>query len=249
MSFTSVKYSFHIKLPDNSNLYLTELDKPIIIDQNIFFPNSGMILKEGSFNDSGHNYIMIEGIYEKNGVEKHHDLVHSTVKIYKCFPSKIEHFVTYNCSNYIKRDLDFTLYLISYTENYNQSILQSYSKNCRANFGDARCRVNKSMYSSYYDIQEIFAKTIVISNLDKETGYYICGDVYLGDKKFHSKIVSHVQNLLTLDKIIPENMKHHKNVMVTAGCDKKFITCCNKFNNAVNFRGEPLIPNDDFIKL
>lgn len=25
-------------------------------------------------------------------------------------------------------------------------------------------------------------------------------------------------------------------------CDKKFITCCNRFNNAVNFRGEPFIP-------
>ena len=25
-------------------------------------------------------------------------------------------------------------------------------------------------------------------------------------------------------------------------CDKKFITCCNQFNNAVNFRGEPFIP-------
>ncbi|XVN43247.1 MAG: phage BR0599 family protein [Candidatus Rickettsia vulgarisii] len=48
---------------------------------------------------------------------------------------------------------------------------------------------------------------------------------------------------------MPDNMKHHKNTKITAGCDKKFITCCNKFNNAVNFRGEPLIPNDDFIKL
>jgi hypothetical protein len=25
-------------------------------------------------------------------------------------------------------------------------------------------------------------------------------------------------------------------------CDKSFRTCCNKFNNAVNFRGEPFIP-------
>jgi hypothetical protein len=24
-------------------------------------------------------------------------------------------------------------------------------------------------------------------------------------------------------------------------CDKKFITCCNTFNNGVNFRGEPFI--------
>lgn len=26
-------------------------------------------------------------------------------------------------------------------------------------------------------------------------------------------------------------------------CDKSFRTCCNKFNNAVNFRGEPFIPS------
>ncbi len=26
-------------------------------------------------------------------------------------------------------------------------------------------------------------------------------------------------------------------------CDKSFATCCNRYNNAVNFRGEPFIPN------
>ena len=31
-------------------------------------------------------------------------------------------------------------------------------------------------------------------------------------------------------------------------CNKKFITCCNQFNNAVNFRGEPLIPEYNFLK-
>ncbi|XVN43248.1 MAG: hypothetical protein RCG15_02925 [Candidatus Rickettsia vulgarisii] len=155
MNFSSVKYSFHIALPDNSNLYLTEIDKPIIIDQKTFLPNSGIVLS----------------------VEKHHDLVHSMVKIYKCFPNKIEHFVTYDCSSYVKRDLDFTLYLTPYSENYNQSILLSYSKNCQASFGDAKCGINKSTYSSYYNIKEIFTKTIVINNLNKESGYYTFGDV------------------------------------------------------------------------
>jgi uncharacterized phage protein (TIGR02218 family) len=34
---------------------------------------------------------------------------------------------------------------------------------------------------------------------------------------------------------------------VTAGCDKRFTTCQSKFANAVNFRGFPHMPGNDFI--
>ena len=30
--------------------------------------------------------------------------------------------------------------------------------------------------------------------------------------------------------------------MITAGCDKNIETCINKFDNAINFRGESYIP-------
>ncbi|WDI32148.1 DUF2163 domain-containing protein [Hyphococcus flavus] len=33
----------------------------------------------------------------------------------------------------------------------------------------------------------------------------------------------------------------------TAGCDKRFATCQSKFSNAVNFRGFPLMPGNDFV--
>jgi uncharacterized phage protein (TIGR02218 family) len=35
--------------------------------------------------------------------------------------------------------------------------------------------------------------------------------------------------------------------MVTAGCDKRFATCRDRFANAVNFRGFPHIPGNDFV--
>ena len=35
--------------------------------------------------------------------------------------------------------------------------------------------------------------------------------------------------------------------IVTAGCDKRFATCRAKFDNAVNFRGFPHIPGNDFV--
>jgi uncharacterized phage protein (TIGR02218 family) len=35
--------------------------------------------------------------------------------------------------------------------------------------------------------------------------------------------------------------------LVTAGCDKHFATCQAKFDNAVNFRGFPHMPGNDFL--
>jgi len=32
----------------------------------------------------------------------------------------------------------------------------------------------------------------------------------------------------------------------TAGCDKRLSTCRDKFSNAVNFRGAPFMPGNDF---
>ena len=34
---------------------------------------------------------------------------------------------------------------------------------------------------------------------------------------------------------------------VTAGCDKRFATCRDRFANGVNFRGFPQIPGNDFV--
>ncbi len=53
--------------------------------------------------------------------------------------------------------------------------------------------------------------------------------------------------MFILEDVIPDYAKDAREVKIISGCDKNFITCCNKFNNAINFRGEPLIPEKDFI--
>ena len=62
---------------------------------------------------------------------------------------------------------------------------------------------------------------------------------------------------MVIRKIIPSfNWKLHvfqsviaagDDFTATAGCDKRFATCHNRFNNAVNFRGFPHIPGNDFV--
>jgi uncharacterized phage protein (TIGR02218 family) len=133
------------------------------------------------------------------------------------------------------------------TVKYNQTIINRFSKTCRTNFGDSKCTVDKNLYSGLYRIKEIFKESFSILNMDRENGYYKGGIVVFEGTKFSSKIVNNFDNLITLENIIPTYAEHVETVRLISGCDKNFITCCNKFNNALNFRGEPLIPESNFI--
>ena len=46
---------------------------------------------------------------------------------------------------------------------------------------------------------------------------------------------------------MPEPIAAGDTFAITAGCDKRVATCRDRFNNAVNFRGFPHIPGNDFV--
>jgi uncharacterized phage protein (TIGR02218 family) len=54
---------------------------------------------------------------------------------------------------------------------------------------------------------------------------------------------------VTLDlwQAMPQPIATGDTFTVTAGCDKRFDTCHDRFNNVVNFRGFPHIPGNDFV--
>jgi uncharacterized phage protein (TIGR02218 family) len=53
--------------------------------------------------------------------------------------------------------------------------------------------------------------------------------------------------LLELWQAMPEPLAAGHAFTVTAGCDKRFDTCRDKFDNVLNFRGFPHIPGNDFV--
>ncbi|XVN40274.1 MAG: phage BR0599 family protein [Rickettsia endosymbiont of Argas persicus] len=135
------------------------------------------------------------------------------------------------------------------TIKYNKTVINRYSKTCRTNFGDNKCKVDKNLYTRIYKVKEILKESLRIVELDKENGYYNGGHIIFGDNLFSSKILSNFSDFIILQDIIPDYAKDAEEVKIIVGCDKNFITCCNKFNNAINFRGEPLIPDKEFINL
>lgn len=51
----------------------------------------------------------------------------------------------------------------------------------------------------------------------------------------------------SLWQTMPEPLAVGDAFVVTAGCDKRFETCTGKFANALNFRGFPHLPGNDFV--
>lgn len=55
------------------------------------------------------------------------------------------------------------------------------------------------------------------------------------------------QARLSLWQAMPESIVSGDAFTITAGCDKRFATCRDRFNNVINFRGFPQIPGNDFV--
>mgnify|MGYP003402368115 FL=1 len=206
--------------------------------------SSSVNLIKGEFNDSAENIIILIGVFEENTITKEMNLTGSKIKIFSVFDGVSSVLVTYFITEFEKNDLDFTIKCEPETTKYRQSLLLLYSKTCRTNFGDNKCGVNLDDYKKSYKIESINPKNIVLTNVEAATGYYNQGFAWFENelkKIIRFKIITHNDNEIELEENLPVDLLKQEYVVLSPNCDKNFITCCNKFNNAVNFRGEPTI--------
>ena len=238
-------YLFYIKTNNGREYHLTSASKRIYSDGLSFLPYSGLTLISGKFNDSAENHIIIHGIFEPHGIEKHHNLTGAKVRVMRLQNNSVNHLVTYICSEHIIHDLDFEIKCESESIKYNQSLLQMFSKTCRANFGDEKCKINIKDYTVTCDLLEVKANVLTCQIDGFKDGYFKCGQLVIDNQKF--KIISHNNCQIEIENN-NFNFLERKQVKLIPACDKNFRTCCYSFNNAVNFRGEPMIPEYNFIK-
>lgn len=133
-----------------------------------------------------------------------------------------------------------------------------YTASCTADLGDARCMVDLDD-PAFRGVGGVSAVASVSSfratGLDAfADGWFTGGRLTFtaGANAGQSvEIKTHrlIGGVVTLDlwQAMPEAIASGDGFVVTAGCDKRFTTCAAKFANAVNFRGFPHIPGNDFI--
>jgi uncharacterized phage protein (TIGR02218 family) len=133
-----------------------------------------------------------------------------------------------------------------------------YIKTCNADLGDGRCTVDLTRAAMRGDgvIADVTATSAFIASGlgDYADGWFTAGKLTWTSGANEGQAIevkSHrVEDgvvWLELWQAMPEPLAAGDTFVVTAGCDKYFDTCVAKFNNAVNFRGFPHIPGNDFV--
>ncbi len=125
-----------------------------------------------------------------------------------------------------------------------------YAPACRARFGDARCGLNESAWtvSGTVDATQDRARFADASRAEA-AGHFTAGLVRFvsGANAGHAMEVKEFAagGQFSLALAMPYAIAAGDAYEAVAGCDKNFRTCVSRFNNAVNFRGEPHVPGLD----
>jgi uncharacterized phage protein (TIGR02218 family) len=151
----------------------------------------------------------------------------------------------------------FTAEVRGISERLNQDSGRLYTATCSADMGDGRCTIDLS--------SPTFRGNGTVTALLGTSSFTASGLVGYIETWFTAgkltftnganagtsvEVKSHRSTgAVTLDlwQAMPEPIAPGDTFTVTAGCDKRFATCHDRFNNIVNFRGFPHIPGNDFV--
>lgn len=135
------------------------------------------------------------------------------------------------------------------TQKLTKTLGELFSPACRASLGDTRCKVNLTTYTFTGTITSVTSGSVFKDTSRAETsGYFDYGVITFtsgANSGLQMEIKSFVDKTITLVMPMPFAVAVSDTYSVSAGCDKTFETCITRFNNAINFRGEPHLPGID----
>ncbi|WP_421863746.1 DUF2163 domain-containing protein [Parvibaculum sp.] len=147
----------------------------------------------------------------------------------------------------------FTAELRGLAHRLNQPVGRLYQYGCDADFCDARCGLAGAAWTA--------AGTVMSASGNREIasaglGAYAAGYFTRGKLTFTSganegeimEVKDHrAGGGLELWRAMARDIAPGDSFTVTAGCDKQYATCAQKFGNGENFRGFPHMPGSDFV--
>jgi uncharacterized phage protein (TIGR02218 family) len=128
------------------------------------------------------------------------------------------------------------------------SICPSTSPQCRAQFGDKKCRVDLAGRSARAAIVASDSGALTLDQAFDDR--FLLGRLrYLsGANCGRSTVIIAVDGTTIQVRDLPRGaIEPGCIVELREGCDKRFQTCVERFANAANFRGEPHLPGADLL--
>lgn len=128
-------------------------------------------------------------------------------------------------------------------------LIETYTPDCRADLGDARCRVSLARYTQAGQVLSVPEATrFATTGLAADPDFYAYGRLrwLSGDNAaLDQEVFSSGGAEIVLREPPPAPVLVGDRFQVRAGCDKRLNTCRTKFANVLNFQGEPNVPGAD----
>lgn len=129
-----------------------------------------------------------------------------------------------------------------------------YTRSCSADLGDARCGLAIAASQASVSSSDGRIGLTAAALAGFADGHFTGGRLTFtsgANTGFSTEIKRHAaaggQAALMLWQAPPAPIAVGDGFSLTPGCDKRFETCRAKFGNAVNFRGFPHLPGNDFV--
>jgi uncharacterized phage protein (TIGR02218 family) len=129
------------------------------------------------------------------------------------------------------------------------AVIEMTSPDCRAAFGDPRCRVDLAGRTVMVPVASSAGESVTLTQP-------VAADLYaFGRLRWLSGanagastvILSNSTTLITLADAPSFAVLPGDRAELTQGCDRRLSTCRDRFANAVNFQGEPHLPGNDLL--
>lgn len=147
------------------------------------------------------------------------------------------------------REGAFTAELAGIGALLDRPVCEATSPECRAELGDARCRVAMAGRRRFARVAASADTSLTVDAVEPVTNAYGNGLLRWiggGNSGLESAIAASAGPTLTL-RTPPRFEAVGALVELIEGCDKSVATCAARFANAVNFRGEPYLPGIDLL--
>jgi uncharacterized phage protein (TIGR02218 family) len=122
------------------------------------------------------------------------------------------------------------------------------SAECRAELGDKRCRVDLAARTSSFTVVSAIDGDLTLDGASDDK--FLLGRLrYLGGANcgLTTVVIGVDGNIVSVRDLPRAPIEPGCRIALREGCDKRFDTCVTRFDNAVNFRGEPHLPGSDLL--
>lgn len=144
----------------------------------------------------------------------------------------------------------FTVQLDGPTAALEAAVVETISPECRAELGDARCRVDLARHRRIVRVLALDGAVVTTDAAEPSSDAYGFGRLRWiegANSGLGSAITASAGVTLTLAEPPHFAVTTPVRAEIIEGCDKRLATCAGRFANAVNFRGEPHVPGNDLL--